>query len=92
MLQAQAEPAMTSIVLALTMYIVIVVLLLLAIIYGVRACATDARRRGQNPVLVAALVILFFPLGLIVWLVARPAPLDDRREKRPFRLDDYRVQ
>lgn len=32
----------------------------------------DARRRGHTPVLVLALVLGCFPVGLILWLVTRP--------------------
>jgi hypothetical protein len=42
-------------------------------------------------VLVAFAVFFFFPLGLIMWLLFRPEPID-RGGAPPFRLDDYRVQ
>jgi len=64
-------------------------LLLATLIYSIWACASDARRRGKSPLLVAALVILFFPLGLIVWLLVRP-PIAER--PKPFKLDDHRLQ
>jgi hypothetical protein len=53
---------------------------------------TDARRRGKSPVLVAVAVILFFPWGLVAWLLFRPQPIDPSSSKRSFRLEDYRVQ
>ena len=52
--------------------LVIAGLLLATLFYSVRACAADAKRRGRSPVLVAALVILSFPFGLIIWLAVRP--------------------
>jgi hypothetical protein len=49
----------------------------------------DARRRGKPPVLVAMLVLLCaWPLSVLVWLALRP----DVASRRPFNLDDYRVQ
>jgi hypothetical protein len=55
-----------------------------------RVCAIDARRRGKSPFLVALLVLVSFPLGLLVWLLFRPEPLDGGDQS--FRLDDYRIQ
>lgn len=53
-------------------------------------CAADARRRGKSPLFVTLLVLCSFPLGLLLWLLFRPEPVDVRDKK--FRLDDYRVQ
>ena len=64
-------------------------LLLATLIYSIWACASDARRRGKSPLLVAALVILFFPIGLLIWLLVRP-PLSEK--PKPFKLDDHRLQ
>ncbi len=61
------------------------------IIAAIGLCAADARRRGKSPVLVVLAVFFFFPLGLIVWLLFRPEPID-KGSARPFRLEDYRVQ
>jgi len=61
------------------------------IVAAIRLCAADARRRGKSPVLVVLAVFFFFPLGLIVWLLFRPEPID-KGSPRPFRLEDYRVQ
>jgi len=72
--------------------IVIVALCLITLIYSIRACATDARRRGKSPLLVAMLVILFFPLGLIIWLLVRPDVVDGSNGPKPFHLDDHRLQ
>jgi hypothetical protein len=69
--------------------LIICALLLATLIYSIWACALDARRRGKSPFLVAALIILFFPVGLIVWLLVRP-PISEKQ--KPFRLDDHRLQ
>ena len=41
----------------------------------VRWISIDARSRGKSPSLVCLLVAMSFPLGLILWLLVRPAPL-----------------
>jgi hypothetical protein len=51
-------------------------LFLVLVGWTVRTTAVDARRRGKSPLLVCLLVFLSFPLGLIVWLVFRPARLN----------------
>jgi hypothetical protein len=43
-------------------------------------------------VLVCVAVILFFPWGLIAWLVFRPDPLDGAGGERRFRLENHRLQ
>jgi uncharacterized membrane protein YhaH (DUF805 family) len=43
-----------------------------ALIASVAICATDARSRGKSPWLVGLMVILFFPVGMLAWLVIRP--------------------
>ena len=64
---------------------------LLAILWWtLRVCAADARRRGKSPLLVTLLVFVSFPLGLLVWLLFRPEPLNSG--DKGFRLEDYRVQ
>jgi len=40
-----------------------------------RACSRDARRRGKSPLLVSIAVVVFFPWGLIAWLLFRPEPV-----------------
>jgi hypothetical protein len=35
-------------------------------------CAVDARRRGKSAFLVAVAVFVFFPFGLVAWLLFRP--------------------
>jgi uncharacterized membrane protein YwaF len=64
--------------------------LLLAFALVVRITVKDARRRGKSPVLVTLLVLISFPLGLIVWRLFRPEPIDPQGP--PFRLKDYRIQ
>jgi hypothetical protein len=48
---------------------------LASLVYAIVVCARDARRRGRSPLVVAMLVILFFPIGLVIWLAVRPAKL-----------------
>ena len=45
-------------------------------------CGLDARRRGKSPFLVCLLVFVSFPLGLILWLLFRPEPLNGRRQEQ----------
>ena len=59
--------------------------------YAIGWSARDARRRGKSPVLVCMAVILFFPWGLVAWLVFRPDPIDGGRPQG-FRLEDHRLQ
>ena len=79
-----------SSLLAKSLAILILAFVLVVIALAIRAIAGDARRRGKSPILVVLLCLLFLPLGLIVWLIFRPAPLP--RNKQPFRLEDRRVQ
>jgi hypothetical protein len=58
--------------------------------WTLRLCADDARRRGKSPLLVALLVFVSFPLGLILWLLFRPDPMDGGGTA--FRLEDHRLQ
>ena len=51
----------------------------------------DARLRGKSPLLVSLGVVLFFPWGLLAWLVFRPE-IKPTGHNRPFRLEDFRVQ
>ncbi len=46
--------------------------LLLLLLFAIKACINDARRRGKSPVLVCIAVFGFFPWGLIAWLLFRP--------------------
>jgi hypothetical protein len=45
---------------------------LAALAASVVMCAADAKRRGKSPLVVSLMVILFFPVGLLAWLVFRP--------------------
>ena len=69
--------------------LLIVVFMLLAML-GATAwyCVNDARNRGKSPLLVALVAVLFFPWGLLAWLVFRPELPPEPR----FRLEDYRLQ
>jgi len=60
-------------------------------ILTVKACVADARRRGKSPLLVTLAVFFFFPLGLILWLLFRPDPMDGGGRDRQFHLSNYRV-
>jgi hypothetical protein len=51
---------------------VLAVCVLAALVASVVMCAADAKRRGKSPLLVSLMVILFFPVGLLAWLVFRP--------------------
>jgi hypothetical protein len=64
---------------------------LVLFIATVKLCVADARRRGKSPLLVTLAVVLFFPLGLIMWLLFRPDPLDGGTS-RQFHLENHRVQ
>ena len=73
-------------------YLIVTTTALALIALTIQACVTDARRRGKSPLLVTLTILFFFPLGLIVWLLFRPEPLDGSGHGRPFRLNDHRVQ
>jgi hypothetical protein len=61
------------------------------LVWTIKACITDARRRGKSPLLVTIAVVLFFPWGLVAWLIFRPAPIDGDGNQT-FRLEDHRAQ
>jgi hypothetical protein len=65
---------------------------LLVVVFTVKVCVDDARRRGKSPLLVSLLVLFSFPLGVIIWLLFRPEPLNGASSQQPFRLDDHRLQ
>ncbi len=64
--------------------------LIFLLVYGVRGIAEDARARGKDALPVVLLCILCFPLGLLIWIVFRPEPLEP--SEQPFRLEDHRAQ
>ena len=72
-------------------YFSIVCAILWILAFFIALCANDARRRGASPVLVVLACILFFPVGVILWLLLRPDPLDKSGPRR-FRLEDHRLQ
>lgn len=55
----------------------------LAVVIG--WCIVDARRRGKSAILVTLAVVLFFPFGLIAWLLFRPRRLDASGANWPAR-------
>jgi hypothetical protein len=71
---------------------VLILCILAAVIATIRLCAKDAIRRGKSPWLVTLLVIVFFPLGLLVWLVFRPKIVKPAGSQVKFKLDNSRVQ
>ena len=70
--------------------ILVVFFLLILLVIMMRFLAADARKRGKPPLLVVLLAFVSFPLGLLLWLVFRPEPLEPAG--RPFRLGDHRIQ
>ncbi len=61
-----------------------VILSAVVYLYSIVWAYGDAERRGKSGCLVALLVMLVsWPLGIVIWLVARPEPrrfdIDDRR-------------
>lgn len=46
----------------------------------------DGRRRGKSPLLVWLAGFLFFPCGLLAWLLFRPAPVIRNLPLQPRRL------
>ncbi|MGP8252096.1 MAG: hypothetical protein ACLQHF_08685 [Terracidiphilus sp.] len=58
--------------------------------WAIKLAAQDAERRGKSPVLVSIACVLFFPWGLVAWILFRPDPID--KGKDGFELENYRVQ
>ena len=84
--------AVSSVPISAVVDFVLVLCILAAVIATIRVCAKDAIRRGKSPWLVTLLVIVFFPVGLFVWLVFRPNVVNSDGPKGKFELDDFRVQ
>jgi len=66
-------------------------------LYGVYRAAVwaeeDAMLRGKPPWLVKIAVVVFFPWGLIAWLLFRPDPVGRANRSTPrFDLNNYRQQ
>ena len=61
-----------------------------AIGFGIALAASDAERRGKSPWLVSIACVLFFPWGLVAWLLFRPDPVDKGRDE--FELEDFHLQ
>lgn len=70
--------------------ILAVCFLLILLVVSMRMLAADARRRGKPAILVVLLALVSFPLGLLLWLVFRPEPLEPNR--RQFELSNHRMQ
>jgi hypothetical protein len=74
--------------------LLVVLLFLLTVLgllaWGIKLAAGDARRRGKSAVLVCIACVLFFPWGLVAWVLFRPDPIDKR--KNGFNLENYRVR
>jgi hypothetical protein len=66
-------------------------LAIFCLVVTIKFCGEDARRRGKSPVWVTLAAVVFFPWGLIAWLLFRPEPLDGG-DLPPFRLEDHRRQ
>jgi hypothetical protein len=67
--------------LAKSLVIMFLAFVLVLVAMTIRVIANDARRRGKSPALVVLLCLLSFPLGVIVWLIFRPAPLPRNRQR-----------
>lgn len=65
------------------------VAVLLAICFGIKLIIQDARLRGKHANIVTIVCVLFFPCGLIAWLLFRPDPIERPKQ---FLLRDHRVQ
>lgn len=76
---------------------VYVIAVLLALVYGLYRAVLwaerDALLRGKSPLFVKCAVILFFPWGLIAWLLFRPDPVDGpRKSNGRITINDFREQ
>jgi hypothetical protein len=76
--------------------ILILSLIIFALYFVYRAALwaeRDALLRGKSPLFVKCALFLFFPWGLIAWLLFRPAPVDGNPlSPRTFDLNDFRQQ
>jgi hypothetical protein len=76
---------------AIVAFLIFTALIFALLGFVISLCSRDARRRGKSPLLVSIACILFFPWGLVAWLIFRPNPVQ-RRPRAAFRLRDYRIQ
>jgi hypothetical protein len=60
--------------------LLLVLCVLAAMAISVRACAADARRRGQSPLLISMLVVVLFPVGWVLWMIFRPKLASSARD------------
>jgi len=77
--------------------LIAIVSLIILFLYGVYRVAVwaerDALLRGRSPLFVKCALFLFFPWGLIAWLLFRPDPVaDNSLSPRDFDLNDFRQQ
>jgi hypothetical protein len=72
--------------------LVLLLCILAVLIVTVRMCAKDAIRRGKSPWLVTLMVIVFFPVGLLAWLVFRPKIVKPDGPQGKFKLNDFGVR
>ena len=73
------------------------VAVIIIFVYGVYRAAVwaerDALLRGKSPLFVKCALFLFFPWGLIAWLIFRPDPLNGNPlSPRTFDLNEFRQQ
>jgi hypothetical protein len=81
-----------AVTLTVLVFAVVFAVLIAAVLSLCQWAIRDARQRGKSPWFVLIAVFLFFPWGLVAWLLFRP-DLPGPRDPRPaFRLSDYRLQ
>ncbi len=73
-----------------TLFLFLVAAVVAIFVLGIRIAVRDAKRRGKSPLLVCIACVLFFPWGLVAWVLFRPDPID--KGKDGFRLKNFRVQ
>ncbi len=66
--------------------------ILVVLFTTIRVCVKDAICRGKSPWLVTLMIIVFFPFGLLVWLIFRPKIVKPTGRQGKFKLDDFRAQ
>ena len=66
--------------------------ILVVLFITIRVCVKDAICRGKTPWLVTLMIIVFFPFGLLVWLIFRPKIVTPTGRQGKLDLDDFRAQ
>lgn len=59
--------------------LLLLALVVTSIVLTLRFVAADARLRGKSPAAIVSMVFFLFPLGLVIWLFTRPAPVPPRK-------------